>query len=112
MPNLGGADLSGEGRLLFAAEHSVSMIVVLPSTLAHVQYRSTQDPRRVMHGGWIALGYYAGGPGGIGFSRVRWHKYLEFEREEMLVQPSVICDGLHYLIPPGSAWFIDVYWDW
>src|SRR6266576_4038806 len=59
---------------------------------ASVQYRSDGDPRRVMHVGWISLGYEFGdGPQ----LSIVWSKYVEWEREGPILPAIVTC---HHLI--------------
>lgn len=45
---------------------------------SHVQFRSIQVPRRVMHVGWIGV---ARDDSGNGLRQLTWGKYIEWEHE-------------------------------
>lgn len=70
---------TGDGALDFGAYlgiTSVSFDITVPGF--SVQYRGDGNPRRVMHVGYVGLGYeFAGGPD----LSMSWFKYVEFERE-------------------------------
>lgn len=112
MPNLGSTELSGEGWLNFNDQHSVFALVVFGYSLPTAQFRSVVVPRRVMHAGWFALGYSPTGALGVTNGLILWHKYLEFEHEQMLMDPPLVVDGLLYRLPLGHQYNIDVYWNW
>lgn len=109
MPNLGSVRLTGTGHYLFPAGHFLYLVDYALVAGSPVQFRSPLYPRRVMHGGWLALGYCTGGAYGAN-GTVLWHKYIEFEHEEYLITPNIPADGIQYHLPLGVSVDVDVFW--
>src|SRR5712691_11239634 len=89
----------GEARTNFATNPLTIVGIYLQCNTCgdQVQRRSTVTPKRVMHGGWIALGAF--GVTNRPNDHILWHKYLEFEAEWIKLSPSVVADFVEYNIP-------------
>jgi hypothetical protein len=71
------------------------------------QDRSAGDPRRLMHTGWLALGYeFGAGPE----LAVFWHKYIEFEREATYFATLQTAHHLVWHMDPGNEAHIAVFY--
>lgn len=101
--------LTSEGIAPFDVAASVTNIVYLIDETPNVQLRSSIYPYRIMHAGWIALAYVAGGPLGFTGSQIRWHKYFEFGAENLDLSPAVFADGILYCLPAGGSGYLWVY---
>lgn len=105
--------LTGDARTALAAGPITATGIYLEdesfvggSRVYLAEYRSFTTPRRLMHGGWIALG------GNSVTNRpkdhILWYKYLEFEAEWIKLSPSVVADYLEYHLPAGFQWQVVV----
>lgn len=104
----GGLNISGEGQYILSPSGIyVTQTIAYLATPDTVQFRSTTTPKRLMHGGYIALGLSIEG-GDAYKSQVSWYKYFEFEGESWPV-PSVFCDTVYWHIPLGVQWYLDLW---
>lgn len=104
-------DLLDEGMALFTAPATIYEVALFALNGQNIQYRSTLDPRRIMHAGWVALAYGAGGEIGFPTGRIRWHKYFEFERESLVIHPALYCDAVYWYVPLSGANYASIYGD-
>ncbi len=96
--------VTDEGSQSFGGNVNVQFVNTCIRAFGNVQKLSIASPQRIMHAGWVALGYSAGvfplAPPGI-----TWWKYLEFESESLVIsqdaQPYVNCDTLYYHLNTG-----------
>lgn len=99
---------AGEARITFTGNPlTITGIYVAGNTFGgQVQYRSSVTPKRLMHGGWIALGAF--GVTNRPNDHILWYKYVEFEAEWIKLSPAVVADFLEYQCPLGSYLDINV----
>lgn len=110
MGQLGVTRLTGEGSAGFGVGASVYDVPADLIVAGNTQFLSEADTKRIMHAGWWALVYLAGGALGSGVTYVRLHHYFGFSREHFDVNPTVWCDGIIWKIPLGIEWDLNVYW--
>ena len=100
MTSLGVQTATGEGEQLFGGFFQVEEVHAIITVPGRVEFRNLNQPRRVMHAGWVALGHnFAGGASSFGNpSTVTAFKYIEFEDE--------------WIIPrwPANWYFERMFW--
>lgn len=70
-----------------------------------LQPRSGVSPRRVMHCGWVS---FTGNSIATTTDAVQWHKYVEFEHENLYLVPYVIFgDTMRWHFDTGNV--VDLY---
>lgn len=96
------ATRTGDGRATFTGNPLTVLGIYIGCNTCgqQVQLRSLTTPKRVMHGGWVALG--ALGVSNRPNDHILWHKYLEFEAEWIKLSPSVVADFIEWSIPGDS----------
>jgi len=110
MPDSGLLTFEGEGSADFGAGVNAYAMRLNEGVPGNIQYRSFAFPKRLMHGGWVALVYLNGGALGQTSTTVLWHKYLEFQQEAIDIAPNIFCDGIIWAIPLGTVLYGIVYW--
>lgn len=96
--------VTGEGNIDFGGNVNVVFVNTWISGLGDTQLLSISSPQRIMHAGWIALGY-AGGVFPSSPPSIQWFKYLEFESESLVIaniaRGSANCNHLYYHLAVG-----------
>lgn len=113
MPYSGLQTFTGEGSFDLGGNVNVSFINHWVSVLGRTQVLTLGDPKRIMHAGWIGLGYSGGVITG-GPPSIQWYKYLEFESESLgmaiVAGGAVNCDHLYYHLEVGVT--LQVFMGW
>lgn len=100
--------VTGDARITFTGNPLTVLGIYIGCNTcgSSVDRRNGVAPKRIMHGGWVALG--ATGVTNRPFDHILWSKYLEYEAEWIKLSPSVVADFLSYHVPPDSYLTITV----
>jgi hypothetical protein len=102
------AGLQGDGVADLGASIVPNFILAELTTIGpNVQLIGNNNPKRLMHAGWYALG----APSGVaGENMVNFWRYLEHVHESRGVQLTGNCDRLIYHVEVGCVMHIAVAW--
>lgn len=113
MPYSGVQTFTGEGKYSLGGVVDVQFINTWVRILGRTQLLAAGDPQRIMHAGWIGLGYDAG----VFTSAppcINWWHYLEFQSEGFVMSAryngNVNCDYLYYHLDPSVT--LDIFAGW
>jgi hypothetical protein len=113
VPCAGTLTFTGEGKYNYGGNVNVQFINTNVRILGITQVLTAGDPKRIMHAGWIGLGYDGGVfPGGP--PAMNWFDYLKFQSEGFIMSDrfngNVNCDHLYYHLDPSVT--LDVFTCW
>jgi len=114
MPGLGITTVTGEGTIALPTFEAVLELVWNVDMPLSVQQLSANPPHRLMHAGWVGVGYSGAGISGTA-PTMSWFKYIEFQDEDVIPGlaygvTQVFGDTIFYNLNTGVTMMIDVFW--